>query len=421
VYVIYMSWIFMAVLGVLLFANGVAQSQTNCPTIEVDGPPGIVKSGEVFPFTVAVRGVSDASQPGFSWAVSSGKIRSGQGTRSIAVIDPEGHGITATVKVNGLPAGCPSESSGIYMWDPAPKAEKFYEVPGHQALSKLNIGFLSSTLRDHPSDQLYVIIHGKNNAPNLRRQNELVRAFKSMGVEPGWVTITTVLGEPNVTQFWRVPPGANNPEPGQFGQENKNAKFCPTITITGPAGVTHSGNSAVFSVSVSDQIDENLLFAWLTSRGEIIEGQGSRVIKVLSSEDDRGGTISVTVRIKGLPDGCTDSATEKAVVVPGCALPAELDEYANLPVRDELARLDASVAEVTDGPDHLLFIIHKSPRETERSYQLRIDRIKRHLTIKRKFPSSRLHFVRSVGPTRTVIYRVAPDAIDGFKASVSSN
>jgi hypothetical protein len=233
------------------------------------------------------------------------------------------------VDIGGLPADCPKSTSDYYGGDPSPTAEKLYEVPGHQALSELNIGFLTDTLRQHRSDQLYVIIHGKNDVSNWRHQNELSQALKAMGIPYDRITMVTVFWEPSVTQFWRIPPGAVNPEPGQFEGRKKDSRSCPTISITPPAGITQPGESMTFVAKLRGDVPANLLYVWTITHAKIIDGQGT--LRITAQKEDAGASWPnpvATLTVKGLPKGCPNSASEAdpTVVDPG---PIQLGEINN--------------------------------------------------------------------------------------------
>lgn len=83
---------------------------------------------------------------------------------------------------------------------------------------------------------------------------------------------------------------------------------CPEINVTGPAGLTYPGDPTTFLLTIKD-LDPKLkvTYKW-TSNGEIIDGQGTTKIKVLSNGD--GTHLTSTVEVDGLPVGCPSMASE---------------------------------------------------------------------------------------------------------------
>ncbi|HTK37860.1 MAG TPA: hypothetical protein VL325_05160 [Pyrinomonadaceae bacterium] len=75
-----------------------------CPEIGVTGPSGDTTPGESLTFTANVSGGSQESIT-YDWAVSAGKITSGQGTPSITVSTKQDT-VTATVKIGGPNPSC---------------------------------------------------------------------------------------------------------------------------------------------------------------------------------------------------------------------------------------------------------------------------------------------------------------------------
>src|SRR5689334_17754102 len=66
------------------FHTAAQQSQSKCPTTKMTCPD-LVKVGEKLTFTANVQGGDQNVTPTYNWAVSAGKISSGQGTSTITV------------------------------------------------------------------------------------------------------------------------------------------------------------------------------------------------------------------------------------------------------------------------------------------------------------------------------------------------
>lgn len=86
------------------------EAQVDCPTLSVSCPLG--RDLPVV-FTATVSNVGSSQTLKYYWAVSKGKIKSGQGTRTIEVdgSSTDSRGLTATVEVIGLPEGCGNKAS----------------------------------------------------------------------------------------------------------------------------------------------------------------------------------------------------------------------------------------------------------------------------------------------------------------------
>ncbi len=123
-----------------------------------------------------------------------------------------------------------------------------------------------------------------------------------------------------------------------------------------------------------------------------------------------GSTVSVQLKISGLPSGCEDTVTESAPiedVPPVCSF----DEWGNLDPNEVRGQLDIIFATLSNNPkDKGLFVIYVNEKETLEPSNKRLLLIVRHAKF-RKFDLSRL--ISKMGrfeEHRTVFYRVPPDA-----------
>lgn len=97
----------------------------------------------------------------------------------------------------------------------------------------------------------------------------------------------------------------------------QNTPKCPEVSVTGSGGIVEPGQEISFVLNIKN-VDPKLklTYKW-TSNGEIKEGQGTTLIKVLFNEP--GSNLISTVEIFGLPDGCGSVATEAVIF---CSPPA---------------------------------------------------------------------------------------------------
>src|SRR5687768_14759996 len=101
---------------------------------------------------------------------------------------------------------------------------------------------------------------------------------------------------------------------------------CPTVTVTGPAGVTNRGELMTFTANVSGGTQDSVTYNWTVTAGTIESGQGTPSISVRAPSD---GTTSVTATVSVLETpgcDCNRSASETAPVgqPPGAIL---VDEF----------------------------------------------------------------------------------------------
>ncbi|MEJ7849228.1 MAG: hypothetical protein WKF92_14190 [Pyrinomonadaceae bacterium] len=136
-------------LSLILFTPIVAQTDVKsaCPQLSITGPAGVFNPGEVATYIAEIDSPDDSLNIEYVWSVSSGRIISGQGTRTVKVEQPgseaSGSNLTATVEVKGFPEGCPttaSESIIICFPEGAVKLDEFYDaltVGNHSTLDNI--------------------------------------------------------------------------------------------------------------------------------------------------------------------------------------------------------------------------------------------------------------------------------------------
>lgn len=198
-----------------------------------------------------------------------------------------------------------------------------------------------------------------------------------------------------------------------FGQTQNNPN-CPEIKVTGPSSVTSPGETMTFMVNVSDVDLDKIEYQWSVDKGTIIEGQGNPVI-VVSTDGLDEATITANVKIKNLPQGCSDSISETGIVAPICILPITLDEFGKLPISDEKARLDAVAVEITARKEEFIayIILYYPSKKGKKSYENRAARIRKHLIEKRGISSEKVIIISGGDEPeeRTRIYLIPAGAI----------
>ena len=194
-----------------------------------------------------------------------------------------------------------------------------------------------------------------------------------------------------------------------FAQSNQIAP-CPGIIVTGPATLVTTGETAVFTANVAN--GDSLKYIWTVSRGTIVEGQNSPVIKVATTPDDADSEIIATVEIKGLPEDCTKTASETAKIGYICKLPIDFDDYGKTSFKEEKERLANVAKYLTQQPGTTAFFIIHFPENRKIQLENYTKKIKNYLIQTLEVPSERLTFVYGESETqRTRIVIVPNDAL----------
>lgn len=190
-----------------------------CPTLTVSGPAGITNPGDTMTFTAtAAGGTTDVT---YNWSVSSGTIESGQGTPSITVRttrEMAGTSVTATVELGGLPAGCncpnsANETAGIAPKPDAVLVDEFGKLPNDDIRGRLDIFF--AELSNNPNNQGYIINYGTDKEI-AAREKLITNHINFRKFDRSRVTLVNGGASPDgtvKTKLYRIPPGADNPNP----------------------------------------------------------------------------------------------------------------------------------------------------------------------------------------------------------------
>src|SRR5688572_10030503 len=183
---------------------------------------------------------------------------------------------------------------------------------------------------------------------------------------------------------------------------------CPTLSVTGPAGVTSPGDTMTFTATAVG--GPAVTYNWTVSAGTIESGQGTPSIVVRTSVADAGTNITATVTIEGTDPACNCDRTRSESGPVATILQAILiDEFGNLPADDIRGRLDNFFQELSNNPNNQGYIInYGTPAQIAARERL----ITNHINF-RNFDRSRITLVRGgdtgEGP-KTRLYRIPPGA-----------
>jgi hypothetical protein len=143
-----------------LFAQN---NESSCPQIEIVGPPAVIETGEDMKFSVSVNQAAAGSKLKYSWSIDRGSIINGQETERIVVATDgvDDTTITATVEIDGLPAGCQKTFSdtGVVVTGGHPSVfDEFGEIPGDDIRARIDAFLIS--LQNNPDAYGYIINYG---------------------------------------------------------------------------------------------------------------------------------------------------------------------------------------------------------------------------------------------------------------------
>jgi hypothetical protein len=184
---------------------------------------------------------------------------------------------------------------------------------------------------------------------------------------------------------------------------------CPTLSVTGPAGITDQGGLMTFTANVSGGTAQTITYNWNVDAGTIESGQGTPSISVMAPSD---GTTNVEATVTITLDvdcDCPKSASANGPVT----APTEailVDEFGPLSNDDIRVRLDNFFTELSNNPNNQGYIINYG---TDRQIAARERLITNHIAF-RGFDRSRITLVSGGaspdGEQRTKLYRIPPGA-----------
>jgi hypothetical protein len=132
---------------------------------------------------------------------------------------------------------------------------------------------------------------------------------------------------------------------------------CPRVTVSCPVDVVPIGAPLTFSADISGGDPAvTYTFRWVVSAGVITGGQNTSSITVDTSALG-GQPLKATVEVGGFPVPCDRKASCSSQLAYICILPRKLDEYGDITIGDEKARLDNFAIELQHDPNAIGYII----------------------------------------------------------------
>ena len=403
--------IFVFLVSISLSAQ--TANPSGCPSTSIMGPSGIVDAGEIAIFSATIDQKNRQLDIKYLWSVSSGEIVKGQGTSFIEVRVSEGN-LTVTVKIKGLPEGCPntaSETAACGLRPPeAVKMDTFTEPLSKIGTSRIET--IKKSILDNPNDIFLVFVGvGKDGGTEGKRRRvdslfDAINTGKEDGVRIIFVDVESAA---DFFQIWRVPPGSNRPKCEGCSERGviKTIQRCPAISVMGPAGVTNPGDEMIFTTLIDGTIDSGLGYVWKATGGEIVKGQGTAAINV-RIPTKMPILVTATVEVNGLPEGYTHTATEVAAEDCKCTS-HRVDGYGSITLRDEKLKIDKALLQLKTEPNSMLYIIKYFPTLNTDSRR-RMENLTQYMVKQKTIPKTSFKILDAIGTTHTIVYLVPPGA-----------
>jgi hypothetical protein len=165
---------------------------------------------------------------------------------------------------------------------------------------------------------------------------------------------------------------------------------CPTVWVSCPTEPAKPGAPLTFKANVGGG-DPNVTptFNWTVSAGTISSGQGTTSITV----DAQGlsyGAFTATVDVGGYDRSCITSANCSLINEPPIQ-PRKIDEYGDIAVGDEKARLDNFVIELWNDPTARGYVLcYGGRRSRANEAQRRCERARNYLVNSRGMDAPRI-------------------------------
>ncbi len=386
---------------------------TECPTIRVTGPAGIIDPGEIAKYEADLDLKGSNVTPTFRWTISTGEIVSGQGTSSIEVRQPADSCMTVTVEVTGFPDSCPLIASETACIDAPPLAVKIGEMRNTAVPDLTVLRLFKDELRNNPNSQGYIFVAYPrilSKADRAARERAIQDALESERVGShgqSRVTLVHVPSSSDVTELWRVPPGASNPT----CESCEIVKGCPSIGVERGKGIVNARDPIEFRVKNRENV-AGLSYWWTVKNGIIESGQRSSFILVRPVTSITR-PVEAVVRVRGLPEGCTDTFEESYTIPCHPYLSSSVDvsfwsEFGFVPWNQERKQLEGLFKRGLRWQTEKIAYIEKGfpLNSTSTSRDAAINRIRNYVLRTLKIPRSKLYIRSRLGRSATRLYLV---------------
>lgn len=182
------------------------------------------------------------------------------------------------------------------------------------------------------------------------------------------------------------------------------------LQVTISPDIIMAGETYTFTATHS-KTNLNLKYEWITSNGEIIEGQGTPILRVKLKEDEGKGLVA-TVQLIGLPENCSQ-AVASASGSPYCPPDSVLIDSFKKSTPDIEERLGIIATRLEEAPphSHLVIAIKFDGKTTRTQGEAYIKRLFNYFTKNLSVKPAQLLFVASdEGDNTTDVYIVPEGA-----------
>lgn len=140
---------------------------------------------------------------------------------------------------------------------------------------------------------------------------------------------------------------------------------CPQFKVQGPNRPMRDGEQIGFVANVTGGDPKvQPIYSWSISSGVILGGQGTRNISVDSTGSGADRQIVADILVGGYSVECSNQASATVLI----AAPAnKVDEFGDLPEKDETGKLDSIVNYLGQSPDRV-YLIGYAGRNNVRGY-----------------------------------------------------
>lgn len=165
-------------------------------------------------------------------------------------------------------------------------------------------------------------------------------------------------------EFWIVPKDAEYPD---IRAHECGLVECPTVGLEGDETVKNVREPQTFIANVRGGFGEEIEYRWTISAGNIIEGQGTPVIRVdLSNVKDK--EVKIHLELDGVPDVCVREATLTTEI---SDKPELIDDF-GLEIDEQMrSRTDNLLARLRDNPTAKGFIFNYDSQTNSKFLKVR--------------------------------------------------
>lgn len=187
--------------------------------------------------------------------------------------------------------------------------------------------------------------------------------------------------------------------------QTDNIENCPVISVFGPSGIVEPNNPAQYTAAVDTKGKNlNIEYVWSVSAGEILKGQGTKILIVRQPEREN---LTVTVKFNGLPKNCPNTVSESLAISIDYQA-RQLDEFSEPFAQISQARIQAILNRLQEDPTGQLYIIFRHKEKTSRKVARRKELEIYDSLIKHGADKDRIRVINDFGQSEVVKFWLVP-------------